>query len=328
MSQQSFSTHRNSRSNTSDKDTNNTKQRTQCPECDAATKTTDGEQICTDCGLVVDDTQIDHGPEWRSFDSGEQSSKSRVGAPTTNMMHDKGLSTNIDWQNRDGYGNSLSAKKRQKMKRLRTWNERYRTSNGKERGLKFALGEIDRMASALGLPKSTRETASMVFRQAQQNDLIPGRSLEGIASAALYTAARQEQIPRSLDELATVSRMKRRKIHRAYRYICQELGLAVPNSTGQQYLPRYSAELDLPDKTEQLARELLDTFYETGSASGKKPTGLAAAAIYGAATMENEDFTQREIGDVAGVTPVTIRNRYRNILEVYAEETDTELSLA
>ncbi|EMA72532.1 TFIIB-type zinc ribbon-containing protein, partial [Halorubrum distributum] len=76
---------------------------TACPECDGrlATDTEHGETVCSDCGLVVEEDSVDRGPEWRAFNSGERDSKSRVGAPTTNMMHDKGLSTNIGWQDKD-----------------------------------------------------------------------------------------------------------------------------------------------------------------------------------------------------------------------------------
>jgi transcription initiation factor TFIIB len=118
------------------------------------------EILCEDCGLVTEVDRIDPGPEWRAFNPQERDRKSRVGAPTTTMMHDKGLSTNIGWQDKDAYGKSLSPRQREKMQRLRRWNERFRTRNSKERNLKQALGEIDRMASALGLPENVREMAS------------------------------------------------------------------------------------------------------------------------------------------------------------------------
>ncbi|MFB6196956.1 MAG: transcription initiation factor IIB family protein, partial [Halobacteriaceae archaeon] len=144
-----------------------------CPECEGLLVVDDehGETICADCGLVVDEDSIDRGPEWRAFDSAEKDQKSRVGAPTTNTMHDKGLSTNIDWRDQDAYGNSLGSRQRQKMQRLRKWNERFRTRDAKERNLKQALGEVDRMASALGLPDNVREMASVIYRRALDEDL-------------------------------------------------------------------------------------------------------------------------------------------------------------
>ena len=288
-----------------------------CPECSGqlATDTEHGETVCVDCGLVVEEDEIDRGPEWRAFDSRERDSKSRVGAPTTNMMHDKGLSTNIGWQDKDAYGKSLSSRQREKMQRLRTWNERFRTRDSKERNLKQALGEIDRMASALGLPDNVRETASVIYRRALDEDLLPGRSIEGVATAALYAAARQAGTPRSLDEFTPVSRVDKMELTRTYRYVVRELGLRVKPADPASYVPRFVSRLDLSDESERRARELLDDAATAGITSGKSPVGLAAAAVYAAALLVNEKVTQSEVSEVADVSEVTIRNRYKELLD-------------
>ncbi|MDL5360884.1 transcription initiation factor IIB family protein [Halalkalicoccus sp. NIPERK01] len=288
-----------------------------CPECGGRleTDTEHGETVCADCGLVVEENEIDRGPEWRAFDSSERDEKSRVGAPTTTMMHDKGLSTNIGWQNKDAYGNTLSNRQRQKMQRLRTWNERFRTRNSKERNLKQALGEIDRMASALGLPKNVRETASVIYRRALEEDLLPGRSIEGVATASLYAAARQAGTPRSLDEIVQVSRIDRMELTRTYRYVVRELDLEVQPADPESYVPRFASDLELSDEAEHRARELLSNAKQSGIHSGKSPVGLAAAAVYAAALLTNEKVTQAEVSEVANISEVTIRNRYKELLQ-------------
>ncbi|MCY4729131.1 transcription initiation factor IIB [Natronomonas gomsonensis] len=290
---------------------------TVCPECGARLEsdTEHGETVCSECGLVVEEDEIDRGPEWRAFDSAEKDSKSRVGAPTTKMMHDKGLSTNIGWQDKDAYGNSLSSRQRQKMQRLRTWNERFRTRDSKERNLKQALGEIDRMASALGLPENVRETASVIYRRALQDNLLPGRSIEGVATASLYAAARQAGVPRSLDEVERVSRVDKMELTRTYRYIIRELNLEVKPADPESYIPRFVSDLDLPDEVERRARELIEAAREDGILSGKSPVGLAAASVYAAALLCNEKVTQSDVSEVADISEVTIRNRYKELLE-------------
>ena len=298
-----------------------------CPECSGRLEsdTEHGETVCTECGLVVESNEIDRGPEWRAFDPGERDSKSRVGAPTTKMMHDKGLSTNIGWQNQDAYGRALSSRQRQKMQRLRTWNERFRTRNSKERNLKQALGEIDRMASALGLPKNVRETASVIYRRALDEDLLPGRSIEGVATASLYAAARQAGTPRSLDEVVTVSRIGRMELTRTYRYIVRQLNLEVKPADPESYVPRFISDLELSDETEHRARELLRHAKHTGVHSGKSPVGLAAAAVYAAALLTNEKVTQAQVSEVANISEVTIRNRYKELLQA-ADEASAQRS--
>jgi transcription initiation factor TFIIB len=288
-----------------------------CPECSGKLIADDehGETICTECGLVVEEDSVDRGPEWRAFDPQEKDEKSRVGAPTTNMMHDKGLSTNIDWRDKDAYGNALGAKQRKKMQRLRKWNERFRTRDSKERNLKQALGEIDRMASALGLPENVREMASVIYRRALDENLLPGRSIEGVSTASVYAAARQAGVPRSLDEITEVSRVEKSEIARTYRYVVRELGLEVQPADPESYVPRFVSSLELSEESERRARQLLQNAKEQGVHSGKSPVGLAAAAVYAAALLTNEKTTQAAVSEVADISEVTIRNRYHELLE-------------
>ncbi|PSQ38365.1 transcription initiation factor IIB 3 [Halobacteriales archaeon SW_5_70_135] len=268
----------------------------ECPECSSENlvKSSDrGELVCEGCGLVVEEETIDPGPEWRAFNHEERQEKSRVGAPTTQTMHDKGLTTTIDWKDKDAYGRSISSKKRSQMHRLRKWQERIRTKDAGERNLQFALSEIDRMASALGVPRSVREVASVIYRRALKEDLIRGRSIEGVATAALYAACRKEGIPRSLEEISEVSRVNRKEIGRTYRYISQELGLEMKPVDPKKYVPRFCSELSLSEEVQTQANEIIET------------------AIYAASLLCNEKKTQREVADVAQVTEVTIRNRYQ-----------------
>jgi len=278
-------------------------------------RTSDGELIHEETGLILEDDQIDRGPEWRAFTHSERQDKSRVGAPTTKTMHDKGLTTTIDWKNKDAYGRSLSSEKRSQMHRLRKWQERIRTKDAGERNLQFALSEVDRMASAMGVPRAVREVASVMYRQALNEDLIRGRSIEGVSTAALYAACRKEGIPRSLEEIAEVSRVERKEIGRTYRYISQELGLEMRPVDPKKYVPRFSSQLDLSEEVQAKAKEIIDTTAEQGLLSGKSPTGFAAAAIYAASLLCNQNKTQREVADVAQVTEVTIRNRYQEQIE-------------
>lgn len=288
-----------------------------CPECGGhGVLTAEGdEHVCEECGLVLEESRVDHGPEWRAYDQSEREARSRVGAPTTETMHDRGLTTDIGWRDEDASGQRIPAAKRERLNRLRTWHERIRTGRAGERNLRFALSEIDRMSSALGLPKSVRETASVVYRRALSQDLIRGRSIEAVASGSLYAACRQEGLPRSLDEVADVSRVEKRDIGRTYRHVAAELDLNLAPVDPAEYLPRFCSELDLSEEVRRRAAEILSVASEEGLCSGRSPTGTAAAAIYTAAMLYGERRTQCEVADVAQVTVVTIRNRYHEQLE-------------
>ncbi|WP_302083391.1 transcription initiation factor IIB [Salinibaculum rarum] len=291
----------------------------ECPECGGhLTNPSQDEMCCQDCGLIVQEESIDHGPEWRAYDSKEYESKSRIGGPTTNTIHDKGLSTTIGWEDKDAYGNPLSARKRKQLKRLRKWDERCRAKDSSERNLMQALGEIQRLTSELNLPGDCEETASVIYRRALNEDLIQGRSIESMATAALYAAARQSGYPRTIEQVCDYSRVNKKRVSRAFSYIVRELNLEVRPPNVIDYLPKTVSKLGVSEETKQTAEQLLETGIDENLHSGKAPAGMAAAAVYAATLIDDTDdsVTQEAAADIGDVCALTIRTRYRELLEV------------
>ena len=287
-----------------------------CPECGSTHISRDytrAELVCKDCGLVIDEDIIDHGPEWRAFDSEQREKRARTGAPMTYTIHDKGLSTRISWQNKDAYGKSIPTRNRAQLYRLRKWQARTRISNGTERNLAFALSNLDRLSSSLGLPRTVRETAAMIYRKAASKNLIRGRSVEGVSAAALYAACRQCHVPRTLGEISSIARMSRKDVGRNYRYVARELELKLIPTSPEDYISRFCSELKLSADVQAKTLEILKEAADKELTSGRGPTGMAAAALYIATVLCGERRTQREIADKAGVTEVTIRNRYKEL---------------
>jgi transcription initiation factor TFIIB len=290
----------------------------QCPECGSTHLSKDysrAELVCRNCGLVLDEEIIDHGPEWRAFDSEQREKRTRTGAPMTYTIHDKGLSTMIGWKNRDSYGKSIPTRNRAQIFRLRKWARRIRISNATERSLAIAFSELDRMASSIGLPRTVRETAAMIYRKAALKKLVRGRSIEGVITAALYAACRQCHVPRTLDEISRVAHISKKEIGRTYRYVSRELGLKLLPTSPEDYISRFCSELKLSGDVRAKTVKILQEAAHRELTSGRGPTGMAAASLYIASILCDERRTQREVAEVAGVTEVTIRNRYKEITQ-------------
>ena len=291
---------------------------TACPECDSKHLIRDynrGEMTCSGCGLVVDDNFIDQGPEWRAFDAEQNEKRSRGGAPMTVMVHDKGLSTDIGWGNRDTYGNVVPTKNRAQLFRMRKWQNRTRASTSADRNLAMALKELNRLASKIGLHRRVREDAAMLYRRAVNQNLVRGRSVEGVAAAALYGACRSCEVPRTLNEITEASRASKKEVGRTYRYISRELKLNLQPASPVVYINRFCPELELPGHVENAAIRILNQAVEAELTSGRGPTGVAAATIYIASVLYNMRKTQKQIATTVGVTEVTIRNRYKELAE-------------
>ena len=289
-----------------------------CPECGAVEVVRDnekGEIICARCGLVLSDHRIDTGPEWRAFTSDERDSRSRTGAPESYQMHDKGLSTVIDWRDRDGKGGAFSAKQRAQIYRLRKWQIRTRVHSSLDRNLAQAMTEIDRLSSQLGLSPALKEHAARLYRRLIAGRLWRSRSIDATAAAAVYAACRHRGSPRSIEEIAEHSRENKKKISAHYRMLVTKLKLRMPISSPEMYVPRFVSDLNLSTDVQRVALDLLDKAREIrGLITGRDPRGLAAAAIYVASIMTGSRVTQRDISEVSGVTEVTIRNRYKELV--------------
>lgn len=288
-----------------------------CPFCGCYETILDnntGDLICTGCGVVLAQHMIDQGAEWRAFNTEEKNKKSRVGAPTTLTIHDKGLSTIIDWRDKDAQGRKLSPKKRAEAFRLRKWQLRMRVHSSIDRNLAHAMNELDRLASQLNITKSIKETAALIYRRAIDNNLIRGRSIESMIGASIYTACRIRKIPITIDELANNSRIKKKELGRCYRLILWNLGIKIPTTSPKNFVSRFSSELRLSSRTQLRAIKILDHARKMGLIGGKDPSGMAAASIYVAAIQEGEKRTQRQVASVANITEVTVRNRYKELI--------------
>ena len=289
-----------------------------CPECGSTRFMRDyecAEVVCMDCGFVITAKIADRGPEWRAFTNEQRAKRTRVGAPLTYTIHDKGLSTMIDWHDRDVYGKSLSPGQKAQVYRLRKWQRRIRVSDATERNLAFALSEITKIANNLNLPKNILETASVIYRKAVKARLIRGRSIQGVTAAAVYLACRQCKLARTLEEIAQASHINKKEVGRSYRFLIRELDYFVPPVRPSQYITKFSNQLTMQGKVEEIAHKILATAKELKLTSGRGPTGIAAAASYIASVLTGERKTQREIAEIAQVTEVTIRNRYKELVE-------------
>ncbi|MBD3351970.1 MAG: transcription initiation factor IIB [Candidatus Lokiarchaeota archaeon] len=288
-----------------------------CPYCkdkNIIYDTSTGDVICSSCGLVIEHHLIDQGAEWRAFNTEEKDRKSRVGAPTTLTIHDKGLSTIIDWRDKDAQGKKLSPKRRAEASRLRKWQLRMRVHSSIDRNLAYAMNELDRLASQIDISKQIKETSALIYRRAIERNLIRGRSIESMMAASIYTACRIRKIPITIDELSMNSRIDKKELGRCYRLLLWELGIKIPSRSPKNFVSRFVSELCLSSNTQRRALIILNKARKIGLIGGKDPSGMAAASIYVAAIQEGEKRTQREIASIAKITEVTVRNRYKELI--------------
>ena len=292
---------------TFDEETGRTLSRTDCPECSGDLETESGETACRKCGLIVSVYNVDHGPEWRTFD--ETQNRERTGAPRTPARHDRGLSTVI------GYDPVHSGRKRRQLNRLRREHKRAQRATTAEQNLMHGLIDIRRLVDTLGLSHTVRDRACTIYRSAQDEGLFQGRSLDSMAAASVYAACRCLGLPRTLSEFEDVTPAERASIRLAYHVLNVELQLAVKPPAPAAFIPRIASKLEIRPEKRYQARKLAEHARERGLDIGCKPSGFATACLYIAAG-EYRLHTQAEFAAAGEVTPVTIRTHVTKLEEM------------
>lgn len=288
-----------------------------CPECDSSKFIRDsqsGEEICGKCGIVVSSRNIDFGPEWRAFTIQQRQELPRTGAPTNVLRHDKGLSTVIGWRDIDGTGKRMKQSQKYKFYRLRKWNRRSRISESKQRNLAYALSYITNIGNELNLPRNVVETASSIYRKIMNKGVTRGRTIKCLAASAIYAACRQCNVIRTLDDIAGNTQYSKKEIARTYRFMHKNIETDIPLFSHQKYISKFVSQLGLGGKTEIIALKVLSEAIHQHLTVGRSPRGVTASCVYIACLMNGEKRTQSDVAKVAQVTEVTIRNRYKEIL--------------
>ncbi len=283
------------------------------------TDTESGEIICSNCGTVISDRVEDTSHlERHIFDGGGRidQTRSRTGAPTSLARHDMGLATMVGKENRDASGTKIDASATQ---RLRTLDSRVQLSAPSDKSRREAFMLLDTLKDKLGLSDTVIENTAYLYRKAQQRKFLRGRSISGVVCAATYIACRDLGISKTMREIAAASNIKQKNIARVYRQLVREFDYKVPNIDPIKCIARVANNAKLAEKTKRQAIDIMEKVTENEISAGKDPMGLAATVIYISCIKTGENISQKEISNVAGITEVTLRNRYKDLKNILTE---------
>ncbi|CAG2061711.1 unnamed protein product, partial [Timema podura] len=223
-----------------------------------------GDQICSECGLVVGDRVIDVGSEWRTFSNEKAGTDpSRVGGPENPLLNGSDLSTMIGPGRGDASFDGFGVSKYQNR----------RTMSSSDRALINAFREINSMADRINLPKTIVDRAIQPF-QASPRWQEPQRSIQRCNSICLplhclqtggcpsdiqepgtfglvrqysnYYAIQElsyAQGHSSLIEICAVSKISKKEIGRCFKLILKALETSVDLITTGDFMSRFCSNL-------------------------------------------------------------------------------------
>ena len=272
-----------------------------------------GEIICSNCGHVISEKALETQAEWRAFTTDEVNNRSRTGMPTSLARHDKGLATIIGRANKDASGQVLDAAMRTTMERLRTWDFRTQAHTSTDRNLRQAFEHLDKLKDKLGLSDAIIEKTAYIYRKAQENGMVRGRTINSVLAASLYIACREMEVSRTLKDIAAISNIKRKELARMYRLMFFKLNVKIPVVDPLKCIAKISNKINLSERTKRQAISIMNDVTKKEISAGKDPMGIAATVLYLSCLKTDEYRSQIDIASAAGVTEVTIRNRFKDL---------------
>ncbi|MDM7275211.1 MAG: transcription initiation factor IIB [Thermoprotei archaeon] len=278
-----------------------------------------GARVCAETGEVLEENIITDEGEWRAYTPEEKAKRARTGGAVSYSKPHMGLDVQVGPYREPGSRKIRGLGKRYESTRIQKTFRLSRLMGSLEKNIASALVIIDDIVAKLELPDSVKEEAARIYREAAQKGLTRGRSVEAMVAASLYAACRRHKVPCSIDEIIFYLKAQetdiKREVARNYRLLVRDLNLNIPVLEPERFVNRIASAMNMPEQVVADAIKIIIEAKKRGVPSGKDPSGLAAAAIYLAALKHGYRKTQKEIAQVAGVTEVTVRNRYKEITQ-------------
>lgn len=304
-----------------------------CPGCRNPTPNlhedfANGDLICADCGIVVGEHIIDTRSEWRTFsnDTSGGDDPSRVGGPSNPLLDgDQQLDTMISSKdNFTGMSRELSRAQGRVGGRASS-----------DKSLLNAYRTISTYCDRIGLTRVVTDRAKELYKIADDEKLMKGKSAETFIAACIYYACRQENVTRTYKEISSLTLVPKKEIGKVFKLlepVFNEYGRSIESrsttgsSSTEDFIIRYCSHLNLGLEVQKVAVAILKRDTQLGVTAGKSPTSVSAAIIYMACYFfPSQEKNVRDISAVSGVSESTIRSTYKDLLSRKRDLVPTDL---
>ena len=177
--------------------------------------------------------------------------------------------------------------------------------NGKKR--------IKNVALSLGIPDHISEEAHQWFKLALNANFVQGRRSQNVIAACLYTACRRSGTRHMLIDFSTRLQVSVYAVGATFLKMVKALHITeIPPVDPSIFIQHFADKLDFGKRTGKVIREatkIAKRMSDDWIRQGRRPAGVAGAAILLAARMNNFRRTHLEIVAVTHVGAQTIQKR-------------------
>ncbi|HYA84170.1 MAG TPA: transcription initiation factor IIB family protein [Candidatus Bathyarchaeia archaeon] len=175
------------------------------------------------------------------------------------------------------------------------------------------IQEFQILKNDLGLSDRVIDEAKLVIRNASEKRLVRGRTHSTLVAAAVYIACRETDVPRPLHDIATIVNVKRKILAKYCRILMNKLYPNLPSIDPSKCIVKLADAINANEKAKRLAALMMKEIVKRELSAGKNPMAIAACILYICCRRAGYRTSQVTIAKAAGITDVTLRNRFREV---------------
>ncbi|KAJ1732652.1 transcription initiation factor IIB [Coemansia biformis] len=258
-----------------------------------------GDMLCGNCGLVLGDRIIDSRSEWRTFADSEGDDPSRVGDVANPLLDGDQLDTVIS---RGGVGAAS-----------RSLNRTQDQSAGKagDHTLLQGYKDISALCDSYDIPKTIVVITKQLYKKVFDEKLHRGKNNNAIVAVCILLACRQGDAPRTFKEICALTKVDRKELTRAYKFLKSKLGSNTTTTSSGDLIARFCSNLNLDQGVWRITKLVSEKANNMESILGKSPLSIASACIYLASHLVGDGRDAKTISRISGVGETTIKSTYR-----------------
>jgi transcription initiation factor TFIIB len=261
-------------------------------ECKHILVIDEGQQVCTSCGTILDQV-IDEGAEWRNYEDSKGEDQCRTGFVTSDLLPESSYGSIISYKN-------IHSPNMKALQRLSCWS----LSSNSQRSWMGIFDAINLSCTHAGLPKSIIMDACGMYKALEDAQKVRGETRRALMGAAIFVACRNNDVPRSYEEIAKIMTVNIRSLCKAVSHFSPTDNTVLQTQIG--IAERLCAALSLNDDART---KIMDVLYKISMKSEDDfehtPKTIVAGVV--AFVMGLKTKTQmKPVSDASGVSTLSI----------------------
>uniref|UniRef100_A0A6C0KW80 Cyclin-like domain-containing protein n=1 Tax=viral metagenome TaxID=1070528 RepID=A0A6C0KW80_9ZZZZ len=265
----------------------------------------EGQNICLECN-TVQSRIIDVTAEWRYYgiDDSRDGDPTRCGMPSNDLLPKSSLGSIIGGRKGDN----------RDMRRIRMY-QMWNSMPYWERTLYNIFDKLTNNTTNHGIPSKVIEDAKVLYKKASEKKISRGDNKDGLIASCIYYACLINKLPRSPKEIARMFHIDPNVLTKGNARFQILLQINVDSSNPDDYITRFGSRLNMNYTDVQKCKEFAKKLDELEIVSENAPTSVAAGALFYYCTLNDLDFSKKQIADVCEVSEVTITKCYKRLLK-------------